>query len=678
MPLIDNVPAIDDRKYDDIVREIRARIPRYTPEWRPAWNDLNDNDPGMMLSQVFAWLSEMMLYRMGRVPELNYIKFLELIGVELTPALPAKSEITFSVEESLITTATVDLPPRTQVSAQGADGKPVVFETLRALRALACRIVNVQSDDTAQFRDLTATNTAATTFMPLYEMPRDGASINLGLQFPAGHVNENDFPPITIELAVFSAMPGGAPLLQSCGPLATRAFAAARLVWEGWDGARWLALDALNDETLALTRSGHIWVRIPQNVKLARDFLGAHEEGPDPATGANREKLFWIRGRVEQPQYQRTPRLLALRINTVPAEQAETVNGEILGGADGRRNQTWRFGNAPVIRDSVRIQIDDGTGAVDWSARDDLFGSGPNDRDLAINYTSGEVRAGDGENGDIPVANAANPDANVIAVTYRHGGGKRGNVAAKTLNNLLTPVEGIDGGKTENLFAAVGGSDEELLDAAKRRARQMLRARGRAVTPEDFELLAREAGGVQRAKALPLAHPQFPGVKVPGAISVIIVPDAEDAVAAPTPSDGLLRLVCAYLDARRLLTTEVYVVAPRYVSVEVDVQVVVRDEADPGAVREEVEQRLGDYFHALRGGDDGAGWPFGGALRYSKIVQRVFGVTGVDSVPRLVLTVDGEQRPECRDVELASIAPNALLQLSRIAVEPRSREEAGA
>jgi predicted phage baseplate assembly protein len=675
MPLIDNVPAIDDRKYEDIVREIRARIPRYTPEWRPAWNDLNDNDPGMMLSQVFAWLSEMMLYRMGRVPELNYIKFLELIGVELTPALPARTELGFSVEESLTTVAAVDLPPRTQVSAQGSDGKPVVFETLRALRALACRIVNVQSDDTAQFRDLTADNTAGTSFMPLYEMPREGAALNLGFQFPAGHVNENEFPALTIELAVFSAMPGGAPLAQSCGPLALRAFAPARLVWEGWDGARWLALDALNDETLALTRSGHIWVRIPANVKLARDFLGAYEDGPDPATGTNREKLFWIRARVEQPQYQRTPRLLALRINTVPAEQAETVNGEILGGADGRRNQTWRFGNAPVIRDSVSIQIDDGTGAVDWTAQDDLFGSGPNDRHLAINYTSGEVRAGDGDNGDIPVANADNPDANVIAVTYRFGGGKRGNVPAKALNNLLTPVEGIDGGKTENLFAAVGGTDEELLDSAKRRARQMLRARGRAVTPEDFELLAREAGGVKRAKALPLAHPQFPGIKVPGAISVIVVPDAEDEVVAPTPSDGLLRLVCAYLDARRLLTTEVYVVAPRYVTVEIDVQIVVRDEVDPGAVREEVEKKLGDYFHALRGGDDGTGWPFGGALRYSKIVQRVFGVAGVDSVPRLVLTVDGEERPECRDVELASIAPYALLQLTRIAVEPRSRLE---
>jgi predicted phage baseplate assembly protein len=678
MPLVEKVPSIDDRKFDDILREIRARIPRYTPEWRPAWNDLNDNDPGMMLSQVFAWLSEMMLYRMGRVPELNYIKFLELIGVELTPALPAKTEVTFAVEDALLTAAAVDVPPRTQVSAQGEDGKPVVFETLRAVRALACSIVNIQSDDSAQYRDLTTENAAASPFMPLHEMPREGAAFNIGLKFPAGHTNENDFPALTLELAMFAATTSGATLSHSCGPLALRAFAPARVQWEGWDGARWLALDLLNDETLAFTRSGHVWVRVPQNVKLARDFLGAYEDGVDPATGTNREKLFWIRARVEQPQYERTPRLLAVRTNTVPAEEAQTVNGEILGGSDGRRNQTWQFGNTPVIRGSVQIQIDDGTGAANWEVLDDLFGSGPDDRQIAVNYTSGQVRAGDGENGDIPVANADNPNANVIAVSYRHGGGVRGNVAAKALNNLLTPVDGIDGGKTENLFAAVGGTDEELLDAAKRRARMMLRARDRAVTPEDFEMLAQAAGNVKRAKALPLAHPQFPGVKVPGAITVIIVPDADASVVAPSPSDGLLRLVCAYLDARRLLTSEVYVVAPRYVEVEVDAQIVVTDDADPGAVREAVERVLADYFHALRGGDDGQGWPFGGAMRYSKIVQRVFSVPGVDSVPRLVLTVEGQEQPECRDVDLFTYAPQALVHLTRIAVEPRSLIEEGA
>src|SRR6266550_1562097 len=97
MPLENFLPTIDDRHFDDIMAEIRTRIARYTPEWTPVWTDVNDNDPGITMVQVFAWLSDMMLYRMSKVPILNYIKFLELLGIELNPAEPAQAEITFPV-----------------------------------------------------------------------------------------------------------------------------------------------------------------------------------------------------------------------------------------------------------------------------------------------------------------------------------------------------------------------------------------------------------------------------------------------------------------------------------------------------------------------------------------------------------------------------------------------------
>ena len=37
------------------------------------------------------------IYRLGKVPEQNYIKFLEMLGVELAPATPAVADITFPV-----------------------------------------------------------------------------------------------------------------------------------------------------------------------------------------------------------------------------------------------------------------------------------------------------------------------------------------------------------------------------------------------------------------------------------------------------------------------------------------------------------------------------------------------------------------------------------------------------
>jgi predicted phage baseplate assembly protein len=664
VPLQD--PVIDDRRYEDILGEIRTRIARYTPEWRPVWSDVNDSDPGITLAQVFAWLADMLLYRMGRVPELNYVKFLQLIGEELRPAQAASAEITFTVDDAS-PRPYVDVPPFTQVSAS-VEGPPVVFETERPLRAAGCRLLSLQGYDGAQYSDFTTANEEAREgFLPFGELPRQDAALTLGLGFQSGYADKEVFPPGVLSLTFWAAEPDGeAARVRTCGPASTRAYAPARLRWEGWDGVRWQALDTVRDDTLAFTQTGRAEVRVTAAARLKRAHLGAYD-AIDPLSGAARDPLFWLRACLVQNQYERPPRLLAVRPNTVPALQAQTVLGEILGGANGSRNQTFQLANAPVIPGSVTVEIDDGTGPQRWEVKDDLYASGPRDAHLAINHASGELRAGDGENGAIPVANPANPDANVVAVSYRYGGGKRGNVPARSIVNLLTPVADIDAGRTENLFAAAGGREEELLEEAKKRAPRSLRARGRAVTTDDFRLLAEEAGNVKRALALPLTHPQFPGVKVPGAVTVIVVPDSP--APAPTPSDGLLRTVCEYLDARRLLTTEVFVVAPRYVTVSARVQVVARDDSDPGDVKVAVETALTDYFHPLHGGDDGQGWPFGGALRYSKIVQRVFAARGVDSVPQLSLVVDEEPRPPCTDVLLERIAPHALLTSTGHVVE---------
>ncbi len=607
MPLKD--PVIDDRKYADILAEIRTRIPRYTPEWKPQWNDLNDSDPGMILAQTFAWLSEMLLFRMQRVPELNYVKFLQLIGIELLPALPARAEVTFTVADAAVT-PTVNVPPRTQVTATGDDGRPIVFETEQPLTAVACALTAVQTYDAAVWEDVTPLNAQPSPpgFQPFGEMPREDGALVLGFAFGRNYPTPDVMPPIPIDLAVFAAEPEGAPRVSQCDGSEARAHASAQIKWEGFD------------------------------------------------TKQPRDPLFWIRARLVREQYERPPSLLAVRTNTVRVLQAQTVLGEILGGTSGARNQAFQLQNTPVIKGTLTIEINEGRTGDErpWTIVDDLFGSLPTDEHLAVNWATGEVRIGDGDHGQVPVANPDNPDTNVVAAAYRYGGGKRGNVAAGAIASILTPVPNIDGAKTTNLFEAAGGTDEERLEDARVRARQTLRARERAVSVDDFEALARQGGNVRRAKAIPLAHPGFPGVQVPGAITIIIVPDSN--APNPQPSDGLLRTVCEYLDARRLLTTELYVVGPRYVRVRVSATIVVEATADPGRVKQDVETTLLAYLHPLTGGDDGSGWPFGGTLRYSRIVHRVFGVDGVDNVSGLVLTVDDTPQRECRDVPIDPLA----------------------
>src|SRR5262249_8436481 len=162
-----------------------------------------------------------------------------------------------------------------------------------------------------------------------------------------------------------------------------------------------------------------------------------------------------------------------------------------------------------VLDGSLVLEIDQGNGGEVWTPVSDFFGSSPIDQHYVLDRTTGEIRFGEGRNGSIPVANAANPDGNIVATQYRFGGGKRGNVGAGATKTLTTSITGIDDGLVANLLPAFAGRDEETLDEAKKRAPRSLRSRSRAVTAEDFEYLAKQAATIKRAKALPLYHPDF-------------------------------------------------------------------------------------------------------------------------------------------------------------------------
>lgn len=629
MPLQELVPKIDNRRYQDIVAEARTRIPRYTPEW----TDLNENDPGIALVELFAWMSDLLLYRLGKVPELNYLKFLELIGIELLPAEPASAEVTFPVLPTT-TEPFVVVPMHTPVSAEApGDDRPIVFETERSLIALTASLASVQVFDGYAFTDVTLGNTEAEDpYPPFGPAAADGAALLLGFEYNA------PFPEVRLDLAVFFAAPRTPSTAVECGPAQVPLVNTADVVWEYWSGSDWRALSLLKDETRTFLRTGHVLLKTPAKGKMATLSVNG-----SPA-------LFWIRAVVKRTAWDSAPQILAVRTNTVAVQQAETARDEVLGGTDGEPNQVHRLANTPVLPGTLVLEVDEGDGFVEWSRVDDLYGSGPDDRHYVLNRTTGEVRFGNGTRGAIPVANPENPAGNVVARRYRFGGGLRGNVAAGAIKTMDISVPGIAEDQVGNLLPAAGGRDEETLQAAKERAPATLKANNRAVTAEDFEELARRVGTVKRARALPLHHPQFPDVRVPGVVSVIVIPENDEA--NPMPSEGTIRSVCALLNRSRLLTTEVYVIPPTYHEVSVTAELVASPTADLGTVKEAVHEALITYFHPLRGGDNGLGWPFGGDIFFSRVYQQMQDVAGVERIERVIITLDGESAEECKDVPI--------------------------
>ena len=124
-------PNLDDRRFQDLVDDAKRMVQQRCPEW----TDHNVSDPGVTLIETFAFMVDQLLYRLNRVPELNYLKFLDLIGVRLFPPGPARAPVTFWL--SAPQPATVRIPAGTEVATLRTEAiEAVAFETADDLEIL--------------------------------------------------------------------------------------------------------------------------------------------------------------------------------------------------------------------------------------------------------------------------------------------------------------------------------------------------------------------------------------------------------------------------------------------------------------------------------------------------------------------------------------------------------------
>src|ERR671925_1154037 len=93
-------PAVDKRRYPELLNEALARIPVHTPEW----TNYGPSDPGRTLVELFCFLAENMLFQANQIPARNRSKFLELLGVPLQRGSPASGIVVFANERGPLRT----------------------------------------------------------------------------------------------------------------------------------------------------------------------------------------------------------------------------------------------------------------------------------------------------------------------------------------------------------------------------------------------------------------------------------------------------------------------------------------------------------------------------------------------------------------------------------------------
>jgi predicted phage baseplate assembly protein len=632
-------PNLDDRRFQNLVDDAKRLVQKRCPEW----TDHNVSDPGVTLIEAFAYMVDQLLYRVNRVPDKNYVRFLDLIGVKLFPPTPARTDVTFWL--STPQPVSIDVRAGSVVATpRGDQANPAVtFTTAADLELVSCErdfLCSVLAD--GSWRNHTDT-IALDEVAAFAEQPAPGDSLLIGLT---------------------AAVPSCAVSLRlACGTEGVGVDPAhPPIVWEAFDGTDWLPCAVDRDTTGGFNQNGEVVLHVPVGHQMAL---------------VRQLRAGWLRARLLEPVegqafYSHSPsigRIDAATIGgTVPVIQGEVIEAEDIGFSEGIPGQRFVVRRTPVVRagEPVTLEVAEGEGWETWTEVEHFAHSGPDDLHFSVDAVVGEIVLGPSvRNPDGTVAQhgyVPPPGAALRVGRYWTGGGRRGNVAAAAIRVCRTTIPFV--ARVENRYAARGGIDGETVEEAKVRGPITLRTIERAVTAEDYEHLARQAAPeAVRVRAVPADRPEDAG-----GLRVLLVPHATPddqgrlTLTQLAPPEHMLRTVSDYLGRRRCVGARVMVEPPYYQGVTVVAQLLVHPWADVNAAQTAALDALYGYLNPLTGGPEGAGWPFGQAVHTGEIYAILQGVPGARVVEDVRLfaahPISGRRGDAVNRVD---VPPNALV-----------------
>jgi hypothetical protein len=661
-------PILDDRSYQQLRDELVRRIPVYTPEW----TDHNASDPGITLIELFAFLGENLLFRFNQIPETTKLAFLRLLQVPLLPAVSARCMLAMTTEETegaLIeigaeakagsipfeTINEVEAWPISVVAAgrvvtaapdPGSEPEPVEF-ALRALDAIgglkpgeapayyATQLL--PTDDTQPAVDFGATVDKILWVAVVAEKGLDpnklaGSLINIGFVPDA----------ILPSIDQVESCPGVGP--QVHGPAVEWEISTG--VIDGNSQPVYKSLAVEGDTTRGLSQQGIVRLRLPKTkAEFAvfpapdEDLKGTGQRPPVLDDAVEAKLVCWLRAYRHDGSHFGKAR--SVTVNAAEAVQSRKALPEFLGTGNAQANQSYRLGHRPVLDRTVALEVEENGAWRRWTETDSFHASASDDRHFIVDREAGEVHFGTAVQGLVPQIGQR-----IRVLEYRYGGGAAGNVAAKAISGNIPAVSAnvLLGNvpvqvKVLNPQPAFGGGETETMEAALERIPGELRRRDRAVTAGDCEELALQTPGanVGRAECLPLFYPPTRTPGRAGVVSVVVWPsDDKKHPNAPVPDENLRRSVCEWLDQRRLVTTELYVIPPTYRKVALSVGLHVKPGYGVEAVRRWVELVLRQYLAPLPPfGPDGAGWPLGRRVYGPELEAAALQVEGVEFLETL-------------------------------------------
>lgn len=631
-------PNLFERRYGDLVRIGRSRLPSLAP----AWTDHNAHDPGITLVELLAWVAEAQLYSLSRTRRDERNAYAALMGIAPHGARPASGLIWPDPHDAdrpgMTVQRSVVLDADATVRMAKAD-TPVFVPTHRLLLVPA-RIEALESRlaDGTRVDHRTANRRGGPAFQPFGAGDGRGAVLRMRLAtsgwaplFEPGRPED-----ARLVLGVRADRPrvGGVKPIPRAGAATETPL---EVVLDTRDGRFPLAI--LKDTTRGLLRTGAIMLDLRR------------------VEGTPHEATLEFRAPAG---FDRAPRILRIEPNVLPVIQRRRV--EETHDGNGLPDQQFDLetpglefepGSEPV---EIEVEAPSGETAT-WKQVDRLADQGPDDSVFTLDPAAARVAFGNGVNGAIPP-----PESRIVA-RYSVCDGVSGNLAA----NRKWTVKGLGGTFGVNPDPFGGGEDPSGWLEQRREARRALREEHPLVSAADFEQAARALPGLEVGRAWMM--PSSEDDAATAAMRLVVLqarpPGGEPQTAPETRR--WLEAVRRELAPRIPLGFRLEVVAPAYVGFAIRTCVTPEPKQDPAAVKSRIEAELVRRLTAVSSTPGVPQRPFGLAVTRRDLAAWIQALPEVRRVDELTIVLDDRSTPERVDLPVRGL-PRVDLDRSDISV----------
>ncbi|MEH6443769.1 MAG: putative baseplate assembly protein [Oceanospirillaceae bacterium] len=699
------VTSLDDRKFDDLVKEARERLEHHLPEM----DQLTEGDPLYALVDLFAWMTESVIYRANLIPERQRQAFLNLLQLPRRAALPATGIVSIDTKIGRGSQLAPLLQRETQLSAGN-----VIFSTVGELQSLPLALVVMIKEriSDAQLASLdinanalqTLYNTQVSAFVPRsFDATTDqldlAHSLDKCFYLLAYLPHTKQLPQkdsILQNLTAQIISIGIVPVLDEQGASVTditenqalsMQLAPRELRWEiAWQQTAeqhkttYIPLEIVADTSKGGRVTGVVKLRLPNNSAILNSqfstdpqYAGYANTPPEPPAHISAEQsIFWIR--LSAP-LENDFSLDYIGINAVDVIAQGVIRDQMVAIANGQPEQSYSLNIPNIEAASLEIEVSEIGNFKLWQQVSDFNASGAEDKVYRFDSATALVVFGDGLKGKRPSARNR-----IRARYYRHGGGIAGNLSAASISQIVNASSKF---LVRHDWPTTNGRDGESVASAEQRIPAHLKHRNRAVTQDDFIqlALANPVNPVARAEVIQGLQPgsslDTVQQKVPGVVSVFVLPPSNIAFGEINrPTAGLLRDLYQYLDSRTLLGTELYVLSPEFIGVAIGLVVQVLDATVITQTLNAVNKALLHYLWITSpAGPSGNGWPMGRNIEINElkaVAARVAGVLAIGELTLFRLEKQGQWQNVAKVSLLAYQLPQ-IMQVDAIAGDSQTK-----